>query len=321
MLVDGFGRTVDYIRVSVTDKCNFRCQYCMPDTPEDFFDDKDEIPLDRLLELIKIAIDEGVRKIRITGGEPLIRRDLDWFISEIYRYNPAIDIALTTNGFYLRHFAKRLKEAGLKRLNVSLDSLKASTVQLISKKNVLPQILEGIDLALEVGLGVKLNTVPLKGVNDHELVDLIEFARSKGILIRFIEFMENSHAKQGAVGLRQEEILARVGERFSFKKIEKDFFGPATLYEIEGGGAFGIIAPHNDDFCESCNRVRISSEGKIIPCLYFEDAVDVKAAIEQGDREGMREGLRQAVHQKPEKNEWREEGNRTSERAFYQTGG
>lgn len=321
MLIDSFGRTVDYIRISVTNRCNFRCQYCMPDTPEDFFDAEEDIPLAQLLELVKVAIDEGVKKIRITGGEPMIRKDLDWFIAQIYLYNPEIDIALTTNGFYLRHFAKSLKEAGLKRINVSLDSLKPERVALISKKNVLPQILEGIDLALSVGLIVKLNMVPLKGVNEDEIPDLIAFAQSKKVTIRFIEFMENSHAKEGATGLRQKEILERVAERFSYKKIEKEFFGPATLYELEDGGKFGIIAPHNDDFCESCNRVRISSDGKIIPCLYFEDAVDAKEAMEKGDREGIRRALLQAVTNKPEKNEWREEDNKTSGRAFYQTGG
>ncbi|MGP1450899.1 MAG: GTP 3',8-cyclase MoaA [Wolinella sp.] len=321
MLVDRFGRTIDYIRISVTDRCNFRCQYCMPDTPEDFFDDKDDVPLEQLLELMRVAIDEGVKKIRITGGEPLIRHDLDMFIAGISEYGEHVDIALTTNGFYLKNYAKRLKDAGLRRINVSLDSLRPEVVQLISKKNVLPQILEGIDIALDVGLGVKLNMVPIKGVNDCEIPDLINFARSKRILIRFIEFMENSHAKAGAVGLRQAEILELIGRYFVFRKIEKEMFGPATLYEIESGGAFGIIAPHNDDFCESCNRVRISSDGKIIPCLYFEDAVDARVAMASGDRELMKKALLQAVVNKPEKNEWREEGNQTSNRAFYKTGG
>lgn len=321
MLIDSFGRRVDYIRISVTNKCNFRCQYCMPETPEDFFDHDDDVPFVQLLELAKIAIDEGVQKIRITGGEPLIRPDLDEFISGIHTYAPHVDIALTTNGFYLKNFAQRLKNAGLRRINVSLDSLKPAVVQLISKKNILPHVLAGIDMALSVGLGVKLNAVPLKGVNDKEIPDLIEFAKQRGILIRFIEFMENTHAKKGAVGLREDEILERVSTRYTFKESKKELFGPAKLYELEGGGAFGVIAPHNDDFCESCNRVRISSDGKIIPCLYFEDAIDVRIAMEKGDKELMRRALLKAVANKPEKNKWEEEENQTSQRAFYETGG
>lgn len=321
MLVDAFGRTVDYVRVSVTNKCNFRCQYCMPETPEDFFDHDDDVPFIELLELIKIAIDEGVKKIRITGGEPLTRPDLDQFIAGIHAYGSHVDIALTTNGFYLKHFAQRLKNAGLRRINVSLDSLNPAVVQLISKKNVLPHVLAGIDMALAVGLGVKLNAVPLKGVNDREIPDLIEFAKARGILIRFIEFMENTHANKGAVGLREQEILDRVRERFSFRESKKELFGPAKLYELDGGGAFGIIAPHNDDFCESCNRVRISSDGKIIPCLYFEDAIDVRMAMKTRNQELLRRALFAAVANKPEKNEWKEEENQTSARAFYQTGG
>lgn len=322
MLIDGFGRRVDYIRISVTNRCNFRCQYCMPDTPEDLLEEsEEEIPLPQLLEVVKVAVDEGVQKIRITGGEPMIRKGLNEFIASIYRYAPSIDIALTTNGFFLRHFAQPLKEAGLKRINVSLDSLKPSVVQLISKKNVLPQILEGIDEALRVGLIVKLNMVPIKGVNHEEIPDILTYAHSRGITVRFIEFMENDHAKGSTVGLTLEEILREVGRCFTYRKIEKDHFGPATLYETEEGAFFGIIAPHSDDFCESCNRVRISSDGQIIPCLYFEDAIDLKGAILSGDREGIRQGIFAAVARKPEKNEWKHEENQISKRAFYQTGG
>jgi len=293
----------------------------MPDTPDDFLNNENVIPLPKLLAFVKVAIDEGVRKIRITGGEPMLRKDLDWLIAQIYAYKSDIDIALTTNGFYLKKYALALKNAGLKRINVSLDSLNPTTVKLISKRDVLPQILEGIDEAIAVGLIVKINMVPLKGVNDNEIPDLIAFAEQKGVTVRFIEFMENEHAKQESIGLRLVEILERVSIRYTYEKLERDIFGPATLYKTGTGKTFGIIAPHSDDFCESCNRVRLSSEGMIIPCLYFEDAINAREAIESGDIDLIRETLRKAVANKPEKNEWRSNSGDTSSRAFYKTGG
>lgn len=168
MLVDSFERKIDYMRVSVTKQCNFRCQYCMPDTPEDFID-KTALPLPKMLNFVKLAIDNGIKKIRITGGEPLLRADLCDFISEIHSHAPHIELTLTTNAFLLEKYAQSLKDSGLKRINISLDSLKNERIKQISKRDALPQILRGIHKANELKLGIKLNMVPLKSVNEDEI--------------------------------------------------------------------------------------------------------------------------------------------------------
>jgi len=318
MLIDSFGRNIDYIRISLTKQCNFRCQYCMPNTP--FSEFKEEIvTLEELFLLVKIAIDNGVKKIRLTGGEPTLRVGLDRFIANIYSYAPHIDIALTTNGYLLDSLAKPLKEAGLKRINLSLDSLKRDRAREIAQKDVLEKVLKGIDAALEAGLKVKINMVPLKGVNSDEIVDIFEYCKEKNISLRYIEFMENSSANSSIKGLRAEEILQELSKKYSFKEREKDFFGPARLFESECGVVFGIIAPHSEDFCDSCNRIRVGANGELIPCLYYDEALSAKKALQNGDMQEIERLLKQVVKDKPEKNRWSEET--LSNRAFYQTGG
>lgn len=335
VLIDSFGRTIDYIRISVTKNCNFRCLYCMPNTPEII--DERVIPLPKMLEFLKIAMDFGVKKIRITGGEPLLRKDLSAFIAGIYSYKNDIEVALTTNAYFLARETVNLKNAGLKRINISLDSLNAEKIARISKKDALSKIMEGIFTAKDAGLKIKLNMVALRGVNDDEIIDMLCFARENGFLLRYIEYMSNAFASGAIRGMRSDEILAILRERFALQILKKENFGPAKLYEFsEKSGesfqkngestetatkssVFGIIAPHSDDFCASCNRIRLTAEGVICPCLYFEDAVDISEAIQNGDKEAMIRGLLQSIHNKPEKNKWSE--NETSTRAFYHTGG
>nr|WP_326497712.1 radical SAM protein [Helicobacter pylori] len=183
-VIDSFNRVIDYIRVSVTKQCNFSCQYCMPTTPLNFFDNEELLPLDNVLEFLKIAIDEGVKKIRITGGEPLLRKGLDEFIAKLHAYNKEVALVLSTNGFLLKKMAKGLKNAGLSRVNVSLDSLKR--VLKISQKDALKNTIEGIEESLKVGLKLKLNTVVVKSVNDDEILELLEYAKNRHIQIRVI---------------------------------------------------------------------------------------------------------------------------------------
>ena len=221
MLIDSFHRKIDYMRVSVTKQCNFRCQYCMPDTPEDFIDES-ALPLPKMFEFIKIAIDNGIKKIRITGGEPLLRADLSAFIAQIYKYAPHIELTLTSNAFLLEKYAKDLKDAGLSRINISLDSLQNERIKLISKRDALPQILRGIHKAAALGLGIKLNMVPLQGINDDEIIDMLEFAATYGFGIRFIEFMENIHAKNGLKGLKKTEILSIINAKYHTQEERKE---------------------------------------------------------------------------------------------------
>ena len=325
-LIDGFGRVIDYLRISVTKNCNFRCLYCMPSAPEII--DERVIALPQMLEFLKIAMDFGVRKIRITGGEPLLRKDLSAFIAGIYAYKNGVEVALTTNAYYLAREATNLKNAGLKRINISLDSLDSAKIARIAQRDALNRIMDGIFAAKDAGLKIKLNMVPLRGVNDNEIAKMLCFARENGFLLRYIEYMSNAFASGAVCGMRSDEILAILRERFEIKMLQKEHFGPAKLYEFAEKGAdsafakssvFGIIAPHNDDFCASCNRIRLTAEGVICPCLYFEDAIDVSEAIKNGDKEAMKRGLLESIRNKPEKNKWGE--NEKSSRAFYQTGG
>ncbi len=321
MLIDGYGRRVDYLRISVTERCNFRCQYCMPDKPFSWVPKENLLSFEDMFLFVKTAIDEGIKKIRITGGEPLLREDLDKFIKMISSYAPNIDLALTTNGYLLAKVAKNLKEAGLKRINISLDSLKPQIAKQIAQKDVLKDVLEGIDKALEVGFKVKINMVPLKGINEDEIVDILDFCKKRGIEVRFIEYMENTTAQAGLKGLLGKEILEHIKKKYEIKKIGRFGSSPSFSYEIEDGYRFGMIDPHKHDFCQDCNRIRLTAEGFLIPCLYFEDAMSIKEAVENKDISKAVKILKKVLQNKPEKNRWSEEESEISSRAFYETGG
>jgi len=317
MLVDSFNRKIDYIRVSVTSRCNFRCIYCMPNTPFDWDPRENILSYEEMFEFLKLAIDEGVKKIRLTGGEPLIRKDIDKFVKMLYSYKPSLDLALTTNGYYLSEYAKKLKEAGLKRVNISLDSLKEDVAHKIAQKDVLKKVLSGIDEAIKVGLKVKLNSVIMKGINDNEILDLLFFAKEKGVIIRFIEFMENEKAYPNIKRVSADEILKTISTKYDFIELEKD--NSASRYFKIDNYIFGIIEPHNEDFCKSCNRIRLTAEGFLIPCLFFTQSYSIKEAIRKKDIKKAALILKDVVKNKPEKNDWVEE--KVSSRAFYETGG
>ena len=320
MLIDQFGRKINYLRISVTQRCNFRCLYCMPKIPFNHQPKENLLSFEELFLFVKVAIDEGIEKIRITGGEPLLRKDLSVFIKMINDYKKDLDLAITTNGFLLKDFAKDLKDAGLKRLNISLDTLESKKAKILAQKDVLDSVLAGIDEALSVGLKVKLNTVVLKGLNDDELIPLLEFAKSKNIQIRFIEFMENIHAYGKLQGLKRDEIIQILSQKYQVKLIKKAEKAPVSIYSADGY-EFGIIDPHSHEFCDSCNRIRLSAEGLLIPCLYFDEALSIKEAVRKGDINAAVEILQEVLRNKPEKNKWSVVDNETSSRAFYQTGG
>ncbi|EOX6570812.1 GTP 3',8-cyclase MoaA [Campylobacter coli] len=320
MLIDQFGRKINYLRISVTQRCNFRCLYCMPKIPFNHQPKENLLSFEDLFLFVKVAIDEGIEKIRITGGEPLLRKDLSVFIKMINDYKKDLDLAITTNGFLLKDFAKDLKDAGLKRLNISLDTLESKKAKILAQKDVLDSVLAGIDEALSVGLKVKLNTVVLKGLNDDELIPLLEFAKSKNIQIRFIEFMENIHAYGKLQGLKRDEIIQILSQKYQVKLIKKAEKAPVSIYSADGY-EFGIIDPHSHEFCDSCNRIRLSAEGLLIPCLYFDEALSIKEAVRKGDINAAANILQEVLRNKPEKNRWSVVDNETSSRAFYQTGG
>ncbi len=322
MLVDGHNRVVDYLRVSVTERCNFRCQYCMPEKPFSWVPKENLLSYEDLFKFIKVAIDEGIRKVRITGGEPLLREGLEKFIKMIYEYDNSIDLALTTNAFLLPQCAQKLKDAGLKRINVSLDSLIPEVAHKIAQKDILATVLKGIQTAIDVGLKVKINCVPMKGVNDNELTNILDHCRKEGYPVRFIEFMENQQASDIAKGLNSKEIQDIIRKKYNFKKVERTDSSPSQDYELDDGYRFGIIEPHKDDFCATCNRIRLTASGVLIPCLYFDDALSIKEAIKNNEIDKAADILKLVLKNKPEKNKWAEnDGSETSSRAFYETGG
>ncbi|EFP1036964.1 GTP 3',8-cyclase MoaA, partial [Campylobacter jejuni] len=288
--------------------------------PFDYQPKENLLSFEELFLFVKAAIDEGIEKIRITGGEPLLRKDLSIFIKIISDYKSDIDLAITTNGFLLKDFAKDLKNAGLKRLNISLDTLDHKKAKTLAQKDVLDSVLSGIDEALNLDLKVKLNTVALKNLNDDELISLLEFAKSKKAQIRFIEFMENTHAYGKLQGLKRDEIIQILSQKYQIQLIKKDEKAPVSIYKADDY-EFGIIDPHSHEFCDSCNRIRLSAEGLLIPCLYFDEALSIKEAVRKGDIKAAVEILQEVLRNKPEKNKWSVVDNETSSRAFYQTGG
>ncbi|WP_415397365.1 GTP 3',8-cyclase MoaA [Sulfurimonas sp. CS5] len=321
MLIDSYDRVVDYLRVSVTERCNFRCQYCMPEKPFSWVPKENLLSFEELFEFMKIAIDEGVNKIRITGGEPLLREDLDKFIKMIYDYKNDVDLAMTTNAFLLKGTAQKLKDAGLKRINVSIDTLKPEIAQQIAQKDVLKNVLQGVDEALKVGLKVKVNMVPMKTVNAEEIIDVLEYCKERNMSIRFIEYMENSFASKEIKGLKSNELLEILGSKYEFKDDGFDGSSPSHYYTMKDGYRFGIIEPYEDDFCKKCNRIRLTAEGNLIPCLYFDESLSISKAIKAGDIKEAAEVLREVVRTKPEKNRWGGDDAEVSTRAFYETGG
>ena len=323
MLVDKFGRVIDYLRISVTELCNFKCRYCMPEDNQFNNIGRDNIlSYEEMFEFVKICLDNGVKKVRLTGGEPLVRKDIQKFVKMINDYKPGLDLAMTTNGYYLKQKAKELRETGLKRLNISLDTLDAKKANFLARKEVLSYVLAGIDEAVNEGFVIKLNTVALRGVNDGELIELLEFAKSKNAQIRYIEFMENTHAASDLKGLKKDDILEILSKKYSIKEITKSPNSPSSLFETSDGYKFGIIDPHKHDFCASCNRLRLSADGLLIPCLYYEDGQSIKEAMRARDYTKAREILKAVLDAKPEKNKWENDGKgEISSRAFYQTGG
>jgi len=287
MLIDSYDRVVDYLRVSVTERCNFRCQYCMPEKPFSW------VP----------------------------KENLDKFLKMIYDYEPSIDLAMTTNAYLLKGTAQKLKDAGLKRINVSIDTLKPDVAIKIAQKDVLKNVLEGVEEAQKVGLKVKVNMVPMKGMNADEIIDVLEYCKERNMTIRFIEYMENKFASKDISGLKSPELLAILREKYEFSDDGFDGSSPSHYFTMKDGYRFGIIEPYEDDFCKKCNRIRLTAEGNLIPCLYFDEAMSISKSIKAGDIKAAAEVLKEVIRTKPEKNRWGGDDAEVSTRAFYETGG
>lgn len=283
-LIDQFGRRVDYIRLSITDRCDFRCQYCMAEDMT--FLPRDEVlSLEECARIVKLFVGLGVRKVRFTGGEPLVRKNAMWLFQEVGNLPGLEECVLTTNGSQLSKYSTGLKAAGIKRINLSLDSLDPQRFKTITRTGDLAKVLAGLDTALNTGFkNIKLNTVLMHGINDDEAVPLVQFAISKGIDISFIEEMplgEVDHSRT-QTSVSNTETLENLRKTFSLMPSTYQTGGPARYWQVSGTKTrIGFISPHSHNFCESCNRVRITCKGEMFLCLGQEDKVDLMPLLRQ----------------------------------------
>jgi len=283
-MVDPFGRAISYLRVSVTDRCDFRCVYCMAENMS-FLPKADLLTLEELDRLCSAFIVKGVRKLRLTGGEPLVRRGIMTLFRSLSRHlaDGALDeLTLTTNGSQLPKYAAELADCGIKRINVSLDTLDADKFRAITRWGELDKVLAGIDAAQAAGLRVKINAVALKGVNEDEIPDLIAWAHGRGMDLTVIEVMPLGDVGEQRLDqyLPLSMVRARLAERFTLEDIDHRTGGPARYVRVqETGGRLGFITPLTHNFCESCNRVRLTCTGTLYMCLGQEDAADLRAPL------------------------------------------
>ncbi|EIK52004.1 molybdenum cofactor biosynthesis protein A [Stutzerimonas stutzeri TS44] len=305
-LVDPFGRRITYLRLSVTDRCDFRCTYCMSE--DMVFAPREEIlSLEELYAVADAFISLGVKRIRVTGGEPLVRKGLATLLARLGAREELEDLAITTNGSQLHALATTLREAGVKRLNISLDSLKRERFAELTRRDRLERVLAGIEAARAAGFKrIKLNSVILKGRNDDEVVDLVTFAIERGLDISFIEEMplgSVSDHERHVTFCSSDEVRERIETRYPLVRSSHATGGPSRYWQVAGTQTqVGFISPHSNNFCGSCNRVRVTAEGKLVLCLGHEGALDLKSLMRAhpGDTERLRNALVDALQLKPE---------------------
>jgi len=303
-LVDRFGRLHDNLRISVTDRCNIRCFYCMPEEGGQYAPKQEILSFEEMVRFTRIAVGLGIRKLRITGGEPLARKDLHKLIGQLNEIPGIDDIALTTNALLLGAQAKDLYSAGLRRLNVHLDTLDRERFLKITRRDELPRVLESIDIAQSLGFGpIKLNAVAIKGLTEDDILPMARYGRERGIEVRFIEFMPLDH--QGIWDktqvLTMDQMLARIQGEFGELDVvpDQDPRAPATEFRYrDGGGRIGFIASVSKPFCLNCNRIRLTSDGKLRYCLFAVEEMDVRALLRAGDDAGVAAAIRENLMRK-----------------------
>ncbi len=303
VLTDSFNRQIDYLRISITDKCNLKCIYCMPEKALKRFDESDILTTDEIVRIVRIACRYGVRKVRLTGGEPLLREDILPLIAGIK--NAGIqDLSLTTNGQRLAGMAGALRKAGLDRVNISLDTLIAERYREMTRGGDIHNVWEAVAEAEKAGLSpVKINMVPVRGVNDDEVARFATLTRYKDVHVRFIEYMPIGNRENWKPDsyLSRDEIMERVAGAGRLVRLPFKGGGPSRNYRIEGSqGMIGFISPISDCFCGSCNRLRLTAVGKLRPCLFSETTVDIRTPLRSGASDEELDALyRSAVLSKP----------------------
>ena len=326
-LQDGLGRRIEYLRLSVTDRCDFRCVYCMAEDMT-FLPRAQILSLEEIERLARLFVSLGVRKIRLTGGEPLVRRGIVDLCARISALPGLRELVMTSNGSQLVKLAEPLAAAGVKRLNISLDSLDPERFKSITRTGELQQVLDGIEAARAAGFErIKLNTVVLKGRNHDEVPALTEYALSRGLDITFIEEMPLGEVgrERGEAYCSSDEVRAMLSERYRLLDSTESSGGPARYLRVEGypDSRIGFISPHSHNFCDTCNRVRLTTEGRLLLCLGHENALDMRRLLRQhpGDDAPVREALERALLYKPARHEFSVDGEVQVLRFMNATGG
>jgi cyclic pyranopterin phosphate synthase len=311
-LTDSLGRKINYLRLSITDRCNMRCFYCMPSMGVVDKGHKAVLSYEELLLIAEVAVELGIEKIRVTGGEPLVRRDVVGFLERLADTPSLQHLVLTTNGLLLEEMAADLFRAGVQRLNVSLDSLNPGTFRKITRGGDLQRVLAGLDAAERAGFPPpKINMVAMRGVNDEEILGFAELTLTRGNPVRFIEYMpaikENGWQRYCLSG---SEILERISTRYPLEEVDRGIFsGPSKDYRIPGAaGHIGIITAVSGHFCSECNRIRVTSTGQAKGCLFADEATDLIPWLRPPDREGLERVLKEVVMSKPERHDITRDG-------------
>ena len=304
-MIDPFGRSIEYLRVSVTDRCDFRCTYCMAEDMT-FLPKKDLLSLEELDRLCTAFVEKGVRKLRLTGGEPLVRKNVMHLVRQLSRHldsGALKELTLTTNGSQLARFAGELADCGVRRINVSIDTLDPDKFRTITRWGDLARVMAGLDAAQAAGIAVKINAVALKGFNDQEIPDLLRWANGRGMDLTVIETMPMGEidADRTDQYMPLSLLRAQLERRFTLTEIPYRTGGPARYVEVaETGGRLGFITPMTHNFCESCNRVRLTCTGTLYMCLGQEDAADLRAPLRASEgNELLSQAIDEAIGRKP----------------------
>ncbi|MET0101512.1 MAG: GTP 3',8-cyclase MoaA [Sedimenticola sp.] len=323
-LIDRFGRKIEYLRLSVTDRCDFRCFYCIPKGFNDFTDRDDQLTLDEFVRLIRLFSELGVSKLRFTGGEPLVRRDIVEMVQRIGALPGIEDLSMSTNASQLAKHARTIREAGVSRLNVSLDTLKPDVFKQITQGD-LEKVIEGLMAAREAGFHpIKINMVVMRDLNFDEVGDMVDFCLQNRFTLRFIETMPVGEAGQNArdryVSLK--EVREMLEQRFELEPARMTGAGPAKYLKVVGGRLkIGFITPMSQHFCEDCNRVRLSSEGTLYLCLGQQDKLEFRPLLRQDlSDDEIKDAIREAINRKPEKHEFNDNPDQVV-RVMSMTGG
>ena len=326
-LIDDFGRRVRYVRISVTDRCDFRCVYCMSEEMT-FLPRAQVLTLEELALVARAFVELGVEKVRLTGGEPLVRRDIDTLVEQVGALPGLRDFAMTTNGAGLGKHAERLRQAGLKRLNISLDSLDPERFRALTRTGDLERVIDGIRAAREAGFErIKLNAVILKGRNDDEVLDLVDFARREGLDISFIEEMplgDVSDHRRDETYCSSDEVQALIETRHPLLPTTETTLGPSRYFRMaDSETRIGFISPHSHNFCATCNRVRVTVEGRLLLCLGNEHSVDLRHVLRAnpGDIDALKWAIVNAMPLKPERHHFTTDGDVQVVRFMNMTGG